>query len=340
MAESLNKFMIRRGIKTEKGKQKLPKISSRSDIFAFWKNFDRNSSDIAYIHSRFFTHTEFSAYYYHFRRMFRKFFSTRLRDENIKLFTDSSGHLRIKKGSVIRSFLSSRLSLHHRTVRESLPYFIISLSLFIAATVAGFSIVNYFSHYGEFFIPENIQESLSRGELWTNMLNSRPVSGGSQIIINNVVVSLKAFGFGIIAGLPSIFIVLFNGWHLGSIMAATHKFNMASSLIQFVSNHGILEILIIIFSCALGMRVGLSFFSIPRGFRFSYFASRFWESFNSMIIVSCWLFLCGIVESQVSPHIANMKPHSVMIPVSLLIGIGVFSLYLVVHHGIRYDSKK
>jgi len=343
MGESLKHFTSRREISTDKNARKShsrkTRIKSTGDLFKSWKKADSMAADIAFIRSRFPMHDQFRAHYDSFRNLVRTLFRTKMRDENIELFTDSDGHLRARKGSALRHFFSSRLALHHRTVKDTMPFFIITLAFFITSAVAGYSVITHFSRYGEFFIPQNIQEDLSKGILWTNVLSDDPVSGGSFIILNNIVVSMKTFGFGIIAGLPSALLVLFNGWHLGSTFAATHQFGMASSLLQFVLNHGVMEISVILFSGALGLRLGLSFFSMPKGSRLAFFSSRFWESVNSMVIFCLWLFVCGIIESQVSPHMANTKPHSLMIPASILIGISVVLLYILIHHGVRYGRK-
>ncbi|HEY1406842.1 MAG TPA: stage II sporulation protein M, partial [Spirochaetota bacterium] len=328
MGESLKHFLTRKAIREDSNPVKSGKIRTRSELFSFWRLLDGFSSDIAFIRSRFSAHEEFFPLYIRFRTFIRVYFKTHLRDENIDLFTDQTGHLRIRKGSALRHFFSARLALHHQTVIDTLPYFLITLSLFITASAAGYAVVSHFSHYGEFFIPEEIQENLSRGILWTNILSDNPVAGGSQIILNNIVVSMKTFGFGVIFGLPSTALVLFNGWNLGSIMSATHQFRMSASLTQFVLNHGVMEISVILFSGALGLRLGLSFFAMPKGSRLAFFSSRFWESLNSMVIFCLWLFVCGIIESQVSPRMANTKPHIVMIPVAALIGTSVVLLYI------------
>ncbi|HNX60879.1 MAG TPA: stage II sporulation protein M, partial [Spirochaetota bacterium] len=238
MGESLKHFTSRREISTDKNARKShsrkTRIKSTGDLFKSWKKADSMAADIAFIRSRFPMHDQFRAHYDSFRNLVRTLFRTKMRDENIELFTDSDGHLRARKGSALRHFFSSRLALHHRTVKDTMPFFIITLAFFITSAVAGYSVITHFSRYGEFFIPQNIQEDLSKGILWTNVLSDDPVSGGSFIILNNIVVSMKTFGFGIIAGLPSALLVLFNGWHLGSTFAATHQFGMASSLLQFV----------------------------------------------------------------------------------------------------------
>jgi uncharacterized membrane protein SpoIIM required for sporulation len=337
MGESLKHFKNRRkGVSTLQVK----KICSRSSLFLQWKTLDSMASDIAFLRARFFAHEESASAYQYFRNIMRKIINTGMRDENIHLYTDNTGKLKLHRRSALINFFHSKLALHHRTVISTMPYFVIVLSLFAVSAIVGFSIVTYFSHYGEFFLPQNIQEQLSRGNLWTNILSKDPISGGSQIIMNNILVSLKVFGLGILAGLPSVLMILFNGWQIGSIFAGTHQFGMSAHLLQFVLNHGVMEITIVLFSGALGLRLGLSFVSVPAGKRLSHFAGRFWESVNSMIIFCLWLFVCGIIESQVSPVMANTTPHYVMIPVSAIIGISIVLLYTLIHHGVPYEKKR
>jgi uncharacterized membrane protein SpoIIM required for sporulation len=340
MGESLKHFISRRNIQNfalDK-KRKTKNIPALKEL---WSQADSRSSDIAFIRSRFFSHTELFSFYEKYRNFVRNFFRTGTGENNTYLFFDENGNFKNRKGSAFFHFISMRLLQHDITARETLPWFIISLSLFIAATAAGYGIVTLFSSYGEFFLPPDVQKSLARGELWTNILTNSPVSGGTQIIANNIFVTIKAFGLGIFFGLPSLLIVLFNGWHLGSIFAATTKFQMHTSLLQFVLNHGVLELTITVFAGALGLRTGISFFALPGGSRLAHFISCFWDSFNSIVICSLWLFVCGIIESQLSPHMANAKPHSIMIPVSLSIGIGLLLVNLLFHHGVkRHGSRK
>jgi uncharacterized membrane protein SpoIIM required for sporulation len=153
------------------------------------------------------------------------------------------------------------------------------------------------------------------------------------------VVSLRAFGYGLFLGIPSLVILIINGWHLGSVFAGTHSYGMASSLAQFVLPHGLMELSVIIFSCALGMNLGLSTLTMPRGSRLNYFTSMFWRNLNSVIIVSLWLIVCGIIESQVSPQMANLLPHALIIPASLCIGLAVLLIYYKLHHGVFKHGK-
>jgi uncharacterized membrane protein SpoIIM required for sporulation len=340
MGESLKSFIERRFHTFQKNEINKPAFKTREDLERFWLAIDSRSADISYLRSRYYTHKESHSLFLKYRLLIKNIFKTRITDENSALFFDKQGRLRNRKENRFLHFLSSRFSIHDSTVKETMPHFFIMLSLFIAATAAGYGIVSIFSSYGEYFLPKQVTDQLSQGILWTNVLEDKPVIGGSGIIINNIFVTLNAYFYGLLLGLPSVLIVLFNGWHLGSVFAATQKFDMHLSLLQFVSNHGILEISIILFAGALGLRTGLSFFTAPRGMKMSTIAVRFWESINSIFILCFWLFACGLVESLVSPFISKLKPHGFAVTIALCIGFSLFSLNILVHHGAFYYANK
>jgi uncharacterized membrane protein SpoIIM required for sporulation len=340
MGESLKNFIERRLRSFHANENHKTNFKSREELERFWLTIDSRSADISYLHSRYYAHKESQSFFLKYRLLIKKIFKTHITDENSALFFDKRGHLRTRKENRFLHFLSSRFSIHDSTVKETLPHFFITLSLFVAAAAAGYGIVSIFSSYGEYFLPKQITDQLSQGILWTNVLEDKPVTGGSGIIINNIFVTLNAYFYGLLLGLPSVIIVLFNGWHLGSVFAATQKFDMHLSLLQFVSNHGILEISIILFAGALGLRTGLSFFTAPRGMKMSTIAVRFWESINSIFILCIWLFACGLVESLVSPFISKLKPHGLAVIIALSIGFSLFALNILVHHGAFYHARK
>lgn len=339
MGEPLRRFVERRkvGDKTVSRKER---NESRTDLLARWKRVDSLSSDIAYLRSRYHSHKKFSAVYQNYRTIVRTLFPTGIHDRNLSLFISQDGNVRVRKESMFLYYLKMRIIQHDMTVRATMPWFLLVVALFALSTVASFSIVSLFTSYGEYFLPDKIVDSLQRGELWTNMLGKRPVSGALGIILNNVIVSARVFLSGVVFGIPSMISVLYNGWHLGSVFAITAKFHMALRLLQFVLGHGILEITVIIFSGALGMRCGLSFFSLAPSLRFQYFVSCFQDALNSIFVLSFWLVLCGIVESGISPHLANMLPHTLMVPVSLSLGVFVLGLYIYIHHGGIHFGRK
>ena len=341
MGEPLEHFRKRREASWQglfKNK-KLPAPKNREEMVTNWQDMERAAADIAYIRSRYLFHTELQYVYRGYRRLLPSFLKTGYSEESAGLFEDSRGSLSLWKQNALKRFVRMRCYSHFQTVKMMKLWFFLSLVIFILSCVAGFTVVNVYSGSGEVFLPPQIKESLERGELWTNILTDTPVQGGMAIIINNILVALRSFGYGLFLGIPSLIILIINGWHLGSVFAGTHSYGMAADLAQFVMPHGIMELTIIIFSCSLGMHLGLSTLTMPRGSRLNYFTSVFWRSINSVIIVSLWLIVCGIIESQVSPHLANMRPHIIMLPVSLCTGLFLMFIYYKIHHGVFRHGK-
>lgn len=342
MGESLVNFRKRRQNNWDNKYLTAKKIKPADyrELKNVWITFDKVAADIAYIRSRFLFHKPFNAVYSLYRKAIISFFSTGFQDESSDLYVNRDGHVVSHKHSRFRFFLKKRMISHKNNVQNSKNWFLLSLSIFVLSIITGFVVVKIYSKYGEVFLPPEIQKTLKGGELWTNMLTDHEVSGGASIILNNIMVALRAYGFGVFLGIPSLIILIFNGWHLGSIFAATDSYNMAPNLLQFVLSHGIMELTIIIFSCALGTQLGLSTLGMPKGGRLKYFTSTFWKDINSIVIASLWLMVCGVIESQISPHLAKQNEHWLFIPLALIIGVSVIAIYYLIHHGVRYDNRK
>jgi uncharacterized membrane protein SpoIIM required for sporulation len=62
---------------------------------------------------------------------------------------------------------------------------------------------------------------------------------------NNIQVAILAFGGGMVLGLGTIYVLVFNGIHLGAIFGIVTKFGVGGQLLSFVSGHGPIELSII-----------------------------------------------------------------------------------------------
>lgn len=77
-----------------------------------------------------------------------------------------------------------------------------------------------------------------------------------QIFLNNSIISFLGFLFGILFGIVPIFIVFFNGFIFGVVY---DYISAQKSILFFMAGflpHGVFEITAVLFSCALGFRLG------------------------------------------------------------------------------------
>jgi uncharacterized membrane protein SpoIIM required for sporulation len=128
---------------------------------------------------------------------------------------------------------------------------------------------------------------------------------------------------GAVAGIGALYVVLLNGFLLGSIVAATWHYGMAGALLQFVSAHGPLEISLILVTAGAGLGVGQALLASgdrPRREAVSDAAGR-----ALTVLLGClpWFVLLGFVEAYVSPA------PGVAAGLKLLLGVLLEVLFLV-----------
>lgn len=80
----------------------------------------------------------------------------------------------------------------------------------------------------------------------------------AHYIFNNVGIGLRAFAAGLLGGVGSIFIIVFNGAHIGAAVGYVHYACNPATFYSFVAGHSAPELMGIIISGMAGMRLGLS----------------------------------------------------------------------------------
>ena len=77
-------------------------------------------------------------------------------------------------------------------------------------------------------------------------------------IYNNVAIDFRIFAGGMVAGLGTLFFLLFNGLHLGAAAGYVNHACNPESFWSFVSGHSSFELLGMVVSGMAGMRLGLA----------------------------------------------------------------------------------
>src|SRR5207245_10581452 len=93
-------------------------------------------------------------------------------------------------------------------------------------------------------------------QLWTDIPPEVRVEVGGLIMLNNIYVSMIAFAFGVVFGLPVIYVLITNGISLGGLFGLTQAFGVSGGLFDFVVGHGILELSIVLTQGAGGLMRG------------------------------------------------------------------------------------
>lgn len=207
-------------------------------------------------------------------------------------------------------------------VRAALPDLATLALLFAAAALAGFFLTVERPGFGRAFVSPDMEASLRRGEIWTeSVFATTPSSVASTFITtNNIAVTFAAFAGGILLGLGSVYIVVFNGLMLGAVFAVCREYGKAGALFDFVCGHGFLEIGAILLAGAAGLGLARAILAPGRLTRTRALQSAGERAVAVLLLTGACLIVAGLVEGFVSP-----TPVSVVLKcaLGLLLGAGL-----------------
>lgn len=146
-----------------------------------------------------------------------------------------------------------------RLYRETMPFTLTAALLFILpALIAAFSAA-WQPETAKWLLPVGAQgliESIERQELWTDIpVEDRPYAS-SFIMQNNIQVAFLAFGSGVLAGILTCWVMIYNGLLLGGITGLTAHHDIGFELWTFVIGHGVIELSVIFMAGGAGLMLG------------------------------------------------------------------------------------
>lgn len=191
-----------------------------------------------------------------------------------------------------------------RVYREMLPFTITATLLFWLPALLAFFVILYQPETSRWFLPEQAQSlraMIEDGELWTDIpLAERPYTS-SFIMRNNIQVAFLAFGGGLLAGLYTVWILIFNGLMLGGILGLTGHYGLGFDLATFVVGHGVIELSVIMMTGGAGLMIGWAI--IHPGLLRRADAVKAAASQSVLIVIGCvpLLVIAGMIEGFLSP---------------------------------------
>ena len=229
----------------------------------------------------------------------------------------------------IRTFYLETLP---RTYREAWPYVVAAgAMLFVPALISFFVVVAHpDAAYG--IAPPELIDKVRHHQLWTNIPPEERVQVAGLIMTNNIYVSMLAFGFGVVFGLPVVWVMISNGISLGGLFGLTQVYGVSGGLLDFVIGHGVLELSIVIAQGAGGLLMGWALLSPGNRKRSDALVIAAKRAFTLLLGLAPLLVIAGTIEGNISPSSA---PFTVKLTIGLTTGLLFYSYLLLTGRGAR-----
>lgn len=196
---------------------------------------------------------------------------------------------------------------HHgfpRLYRRILPFTAAAFLLFAIPAVIAFVLIRRDTDvllllFGDGMMP--LIQQVERGEMWTEITPAMRSAAASGILTNNISVTFKAFGGGILLGLLTVWVMVQNGLLIGGIFGLLHHHGMAPRLLDFIAGHGPVELSVIFAAGGAGLFMGDAILRPGLRRRVDALSDRARDA--ALLVLGCAPLLvgAGLIEGFVSP---------------------------------------
>lgn len=192
--------------------------------------------------------------------------------------------------------------------RRHWAYLAVAAALLFVPAVVTYAGVRDEPELGRRFVPpamvtraEEAGDRIRRGDPYIDVPPVQMSLLSTQVMTNNVQVTFLAAAGGILAGVGTALILIFNGVHLGSVFALYDAHGAGSILWVFVLPHGVMELTAIVIGGAAGLVLANAIVSPGRRTRGQALREDGRAGLSLLAGAGVLLILAGLVEGFVSP---------------------------------------
>lgn len=226
-----------------------------------------------------------------------------------------------------RGLLSFYLWGFPKILRQTRLYTATATAIFFLGAVIAWWYARSDPDFIALTVPESIITQVrDKHQLWMGSIVGIEPLASSNIMINNIKVSLAAVGGGIIGGLGTIYILFYNGLMISAIATLVAQYNLAYPFWAFVFPHGALELPAIFIAGGAGLLIakGLLF---PGVYRRSESLKLYGMQAAQLVFgIVPMLVIAGTIEGFFSP--SPLIPD----PIKYLVGMGLLWLLYNYYH--------
>lgn len=209
-------------------------------------------------------------------------------------------------------------------LKQTFPYVLLSFLIFFTSMiVSGFYIYSNPDQVHK-IVPKNVVEMME--ESYSESVRegrSAAMSGymTSYYIQHNSTIAFYSFAAGVLAGLGSIYFLLYNGIFLGAIAGYICSLGYAKNFFTFVLAHSVPELFGLVLAAGAGIYLGFTLIKSTRNKRITELKKNLGKILGLLVTAAFLLVIAALVEGLISGS-------TVSIIFRVIVSLSLFSLLL------------
>lgn len=196
----------------------------------------------------------------------------------------------------------------HKYLHDTTKYFIVLSVIFVLSVVYGM-----YSYYNDPVEAGSIMTEFADMFEWVASLNLLEIM--LLIFVNNTVKAFMAIVLGVFVGIFPLYFVTVNGYFIGVVVYDAIQKEGALYVLAAILPHGIIELPVILFASAIGIRIGISTIrALAYGngsFMSRHRYNSVWMELKSGVlffwhILIPLLFIAALIEAAVTPAVVSL----------------------------------
>ena len=160
-------------------------------------------------------------------------------------------------------------------------------------------------------VAPGMRQKIAAHENWTEQVNEANPFYSSVIQINNIQVTFLAFAGGILAGIGTLYVLVFNGLSIGVVVGLCVRYSFWAPPI-FMAGHGVIELSAIFISGGAGLLIGKALLMPGDLRRIDALVTNGLLAIKLLLGCIPMLLIAGLIEGFVSPsHISPIYKYAI-----------------------------